>query len=292
MASESFLSGLAGLVEGVGAGVERQRARKDVEAERSFRLRQYETEQRRSAVLDALNEDVARGRLAIEQRNLKLEEDRAAQEEANLTEIPYAVGGQTFNVPRSMAKQLEMLAAQQALVNQSMSDVQVGGDVFKVSPEEALRHKAEDVEAGSRRKMEIKRMLADRYDAIRQSNPTISDDEAIAQTIKFGKVLFPDEFVDVMPEDYMPAVEGENPLPSASASERPGGGLDRLGLAARGMNPLAQDPVEALRQRMFGAKPPQTLRELEAARQASGQADAGRSNRLLMLARNRIFPEG
>ena len=291
MASESFLSGLAGLVEGVGAGVERQRARKDVEAERAFRLRQYETEQRRAAVLDALNEDVARGRLAIEQRNLKLEEDRAQQEEENLTEIPYNIGGQTFNVPRSMAKQLEMLSAQQAILSQSMTDAQVGGDTFKVSPEEAARFKAEDVEAGERRKMEIKRMLADRYDAIRQGNPTISDDEALAQTIKFGKMLFPDEFVDVMPEDYMPATE--EAAPAVSASERPGGGLlDRLGLAARGMNPFAKDPVEALRARMFGSKPPQSLRELESARQAESQAEAGRSNRLLMLARQRVFPEG
>jgi hypothetical protein len=212
---------------------------------------------RRNALLDRLNEEVARSRLDVEARMLKLQEDSAARDARNSETIPVTVGDKTFNLSRAGVEALTGLQAQQEMARQQMVPLPTGG--FG-SPEFLAEWSRQGSEDSKRHAGAVKKMVAEHYASLIEAG--IPEEQALLRALSFGKTFFPDEFSDVNLGDYMPAVEV-----AISPGEREGGLLDRILGIGRGLNPFGADPVEQLRERMFGPKPPQTLEELQAARE-------------------------
>ncbi len=284
--SEDFLAGLAGLVTGVSEGMDKKRDQKNVEAERAFRLSQFEASTRRNSMLDALNEEVAKSRLALQERSLQLDEERGARDRANSEEIPVNIGDQTFTLPRTVATRLSELQAQISLQQQSQVPLESGG--FG-SPEFVANQASQSQEARDRRSFQIKEMIADRESSLLQSG--IGPGEARRQALTFGKLMFPAELGDLDLEKMFP-----EPPAGPTSSERPAGLMDRLTALLGGLGAVPQgggtsllqssfggDPIEAIREAQFGPKGPQTLEELQAAREGRLLQSRGIYNRALTI---------
>lgn len=269
--SNTFLEGLSGLVEGVSEGIREKRERKDVEKERAFRLRQYEGEIRRSALLDKLNEEVAKSRLALEERALKIQEDENTRN-ARLSElIPVTVGDKTFNLSRQGAEQLAAMEAQFSLQKSMMVPLPTGG--FG-SPEFLATLGRLNTEEAAKRQFAIKDMIGTLYSHFTQAGTP--DNQAQEQALTFAKRLFPEEMAGLDLDVLFPKPPPEVvPTPG----ERGAGFLDRILGIGRGLNPFG-DPIEQLRERLYGPQSPQTLAELQAAREGRLLEMRGLTNRV------------
>lgn len=289
-----FLAALSGLAEGVAGGLETRRQQKNIEAERAFRLQQFESQSRRAAMLDALNEEVSRARLELSERALKIQEDEADRAAANAKEIPVVIGDQTFNMPKAAAERLSEMEAQLALQRQNMVPLSTGG--FG-SPEFVANMARLSQEGEDKRAATIAEMIADREAALLSSG--VAPSEAQKQALGFGatlELLFgrqaderqgPSDVLEQL--NRMDAISASRQRAAEGrAAERPFGGfldqLSRVALAGTELGSAAftaDDPIEALRGVLFGAKPPQTLEELQAMREGRFGQLRGATNRAL-----------
>jgi hypothetical protein len=291
--AEDFLAAMAGLAEGVDIGLERRREQKNVDAERAFRLKRFNADMSRAAVLDALNEEVQKSRLALQERVTQLQEDRAEREAAQLVEVPVQIGSQTFQMPKQAAARLSELEAQLAMQRQQMFESPYGF----LAPEFAANQARMSDEEREKRSFAIKEMVGDFQQSLMQAG--MDEDTARYRALRFGKGLFPDEFMEMDPEEFRPKTPEElRAEQEGLASERPFGLMDRLQLVAGGtavghpgftIAGLSPDPAEALRTTLFGPAPPQTrdellaAREAEAARAAAMAAQDSQVNRALSV---------
>lgn len=300
--AEEFLSFLSGLAQGVDTGLERKRDRNEraternrnqqnLEAQRAFQLKQFDAEQRRAAALDALNEEVSKSRMALQERLAHIEEDRAQREAHNSEEIPYVKpDGGTINVPRSMARDLQGREVMAQMERSGMVETPYGF----MSPADFARTSQFNAEQTARRSESANRAVNAVYEISRQQG---SDHRtALREALSYGTTTYPniydesllDAFQKEGGEEVMAQELGIGPLGRLQL-----GGAGLFGMVAGpdrelGSNLLqasvAPDAVEGLRYALYGTKPPQTLEQLQIARESAGAAERSQSNQALRAA--------
>lgn len=296
MANESFLAGLAGAVSGISEGLKDLEDRRRFEQERAFRLKKYEDEQRRNAMLDALNQEVSKGRLDLMQRAQEIAEKRFQAEQEQMELIPHVLpSGETVQLTRAGAQALGQMEAQ-ALAERDLTKypVTVDGEEVYLSGEELARRHQEEAETGRKRREHMERILSRMAEQAVSTGQIRTPEELGNFLLPYAKLLFPDEFVGI-------DVPGEEVVGEPTA-EIQGTEAENLGFGGFVKNlsrrlfgppyqeqamtfkgaPLAEEAllppsviggvegrlVELLRRGMYGPAPPQTPEELREAQLA------------------------
>jgi len=287
MASTNFLTALAGLTGGFASGLEKSKKTKqeqqNINAERTLRLRKFEAEMKRNAMLDKLDEQVSKSRVMLDKRAIELEEEKQAQRVANETEIPYWAPGADEPVMllsqdiRDLNKQRILFKEQQ----DTMVESPAGG---YISPETAFKEGLRSSEADKEAVATIKAQIDSKQDTLIRAG--LPPEEARRMAFEFAKKLYPSELEDLILQEEDPSAEvveeeGVNRLASLIAPlinyykslPQAYGSLGRL------FEHLPDSEIERVRDRIFGQKTPQTLEELQAAREGRLLEMRGLTNR-------------
>ncbi len=286
----SFLEALTGLAEGVNTGLGKRRDQNNIEAQRAFQLKKFDQQERRAATMDALNEEVAKSRIALQDRAVKLDEDRNKRELANSEEIPFTTAdGSIKMLPRSMVREIQTRGIVNDMAEEGMADTPFG----LMSPSDAARNQNFTEEQSANRTQAANRAVQSVYETARQIGVTHRD--ALKEALSFGIVTYGDIYNEELlaafesggqeGEDSVTAALGIGPLGRASLIGAGATGLlaptglgkqEAFGVLKAG---FAKDPIEGLRQVLFGDKGPQSLEELQALREQEGAAFRSQESR-------------
>lgn len=253
MASEGLLEGLAGLLGGLESGLTKAQARKaskreekrlqeeddyrrrTQEGERRIALQQYEDEQKRTALLDAM----ARNRDELNQKQteqeMQLAQERADREKAQLIDIPVTVGGKEYTLPKAVADELRSRAALSDIEKSDrVSITDPSGRAFQVDPQDAARYYTDTEEAKQRRKQAAKEQLTNLYKDM-LSQPGADPNQVMQAVGGFAERFYAEEL------GLDNSGSTPNPMsPAPPTEEEAAGGTNRLGGPGRLMGAVTK----------------------------------------------------